>query len=80
MSRVSAGAGMGILTRRAFKMDKSSLKSGDLALHRIVFLGEFGDRSDPFVYLPALPVPVFVSLHFIEAGVLTDRLVHTLCF
>jgi hypothetical protein len=45
-----------------------------------MFAGEFGDRSDPLVYRPALPVPVFVSLHFVEAGVFTDRLVHALCF
>ena len=69
------------LTRCAFKTDKSSLKSGCIgnrASHRIVFLGEFGDRSDPLMDRTALPVAVLVRFHIIKVGVLADRFVHTL--
>jgi hypothetical protein len=33
-------------------------------------LDEFFNRIQPLMRGPALPVPIFVSLHFVEAGVL----------
>jgi hypothetical protein len=41
-----------------------------------VFLGEFGNGIDTLMHGPTLPVPVFVSLHFLEPTVLADGLVH----
>ena len=34
------------------------------------------DGIHPLMHGPALPIPVFVGLHFVKAGVFADRLVH----
>src|SRR5260370_30324743 len=70
---------MRYLTRRALKMDKSSLKSGYIrgsALHRISGKSNFGNRIHSFMDGPALPVPILVGLHFIEAVIDVDSLIH----
>jgi hypothetical protein len=67
------------LTCCAFKVDKSSLKSGYigyLTLHRIQVLRNFGNRVHPLIRRSALPIPVFVSLRLIKARVLAKGLVH----
>ncbi len=65
----------------ALKMDKSSLKSwniGGRALHRAGGKGEFSNRVHALLRGPALPVPILVSLHFIEAVIDADGLVYAL--
>jgi hypothetical protein len=46
------------------------------AFQRVSDSGQFGNRVHPFMYGTALPVPVFVSLHFHVTGVFSDGLVH----
>ena len=60
-------------------MDKSSLKSGYIrgrALHRISGKSHFSNRIHSFMDRPALPVPILVGLHFIQAVIDADGLVH----
>src|ERR1700733_9772892 len=67
------------LTRCAFKVDKSSLKSECIrphTLHLVALFRKFPNGSQPLMHGPALPVPIFVGFHFIEAGVLANGLVH----
>ena len=52
---------------------------GGHAFQRVGGGGEFGNRLHPFMHRAALPVPIFVGLHFLVAGVFTDGLVHALC-
>src|SRR5208283_2066233 len=70
------------LTRCAFKVDKSSLKSECIrshTLHPIALFRQFRNGGHALMHGSALPVPVFVGFHFVEAGVLTDGLVHSFC-
>ena len=46
------------------------------AFQRVRSGGKFGNRVHPFVHGPALPVPIFIGLHFIEAVIDADGLVH----
>src|ERR1700733_3693855 len=70
---------MRYLTLWALKTDKSSLKSSnirDRALHRISSKSDLRNRIHPFMHGPALPIPVFIRLHFIKAAIHADSLVH----
>jgi hypothetical protein len=46
------------------------------AFHRILFLGEFGNRRETFMHWTALPITVLVRLHFIKASVFVNSSVH----
>src|SRR5450759_2557602 len=74
---------MRYLTLWALKMDKSSLKSwniGGRALHRVGGKGDFSNRVHALLRGPAMPVPIFVGLHFIEAVIDADGLVHAFVY
>ena len=60
-------------------MDKSSLKSGYIrgrALHRIGGKSHFSNRIHSFMDGPTLPIPILVGLHFIEAVIDANGLIH----
>jgi hypothetical protein len=67
--------------RWALKADKSSLKSSNIlthVFHRIRSPRHLGNRTHPLVNGPALPVPVFIGLHFLEAVISAYNCFHTL--
>jgi hypothetical protein len=47
-------------------------------LYRVSGKIDFLYRIHPFMHGPTLPVPIFVSLHFLQAGVLAYDRVHPL--
>ncbi len=67
--------------RWALKADKSSLKSSNIlthVFHRIRGPRHLGNRTHPLVIGPALPVAVFIGLHFFEAVISAYNCFHTL--
>jgi len=70
---------MRYLTLWALNTDKRSLKSWNIrnrAFHRVSSKSNLGDRIHTLIHGTALPVPVFVSLHFLSTGIGADGLVH----
>jgi hypothetical protein len=47
-------------------------------LHRVNGKRQFRDSAHALMGGPALPVPIFVRLHLLQAGVFADRLIHVL--
>jgi len=69
------------LTLWALKADKSSLKSSNIRsrfLQGVSSAGDFGNGAHALMDEPTLPVPIFVSPHFLVTGVYANRLVHAL--
>jgi hypothetical protein len=67
------------LTLWALKTDKSSLKPSNIEarfLQGVSCASEFSNGAHAFMDGPALPVPIFVSFHFLLAGVNANNLVH----
>lgn len=57
------------------KPHNSSLKSCNIrgrALHRVSCKCHFRDGVHAFLHGAALPVPIFIGLHFLEAGIRAD--------